>query len=144
LSQRHIVPAFLKGAAITPLGGLIGSLIALLAFGSGISLGDLVFLLAFGTAIGSLFAAPATMGLFPVLYAIWPTRTMRAFICVLPLSALGGFLSPFAYMGETDLRSMILEPMHTVVGMIGMVSAMILTPLYFRWTRRPATAGEPQ
>jgi hypothetical protein len=135
MSQRRMVAAFLKGVAITPLGGLLGTVIAVLTFRPTGS--SLVFMMQYGAVIGSLFAAPATIGLFPVLYAIWPKRTWSAFIYVVGLSAIGGFFSPFLYLG--DPPSMILEPLHIFIGTIGMVSAAILAPLYFQWTRRPDT-----
>jgi hypothetical protein len=135
MNRRRIVSAFLKGVAITPLGGLIGTVIAVLTFRP---TGDsLVFMMQYGTVIGSLFAAPATIGLFPVLYVIWPKRAWSTFIYVIGLSAFGGFFSPFLYLG--DPPSMILEPLHIILGIIGMISAAILAPLYFRWTRRPGT-----
>jgi hypothetical protein len=140
MSQRHMVSAFLKGVAVTPLGGLIGTVIAIVVLapdGSGFG-----FLLTYGAVTGALFAAPATIGLFPVLYAIWPKRTRSAFIYVMILSAIGGFFSPFLYLG--DPPSMILEPLHIFIGSIGMASAAVLAPLYFHWTRRPGAIGEAQ
>ena len=140
MSQRHIVAALLKGVAITPLGGLIGTVIAVVVF---VPTGShLVFMIAYGTAIGSLFAAPATIGLFPVLYAIWPKRTWSAFTYIMILSTLGGFFSPFPYLGV--LPSMTLDPMSIILGIIGMASAALLAPLYFHWTRRSGAIGEPQ
>ena len=73
MSQRHIVSAFLKGVAVTPLGSVIGTVIAFALLTP--DAGDLGFVLTYGVAIGCLFAAPATIVLFPVLYAIWPKRT---------------------------------------------------------------------
>jgi hypothetical protein len=85
---------------------------------------------------------PATIGLFPLLYAIWPKRTRFAFIYVMIVSAIGGFFSPFLYM--CDPPSKILEPFHIFIGIIGMTSAAMLAPLYFQCTRRPGTISEPQ
>ena len=141
MGSRQIVWALLKGVAITPLGGLIGTLTCLLTFGAGSRLADVEFVLAYGTVVGSLFAAPATIGIFPLLYAVWPQRTRRAFIYVMGLSALSGLVSPFVYMWQMDPRWMIMEPFHIILAATGMFSAMILAPLYFHWTRRPATIG---
>jgi hypothetical protein len=144
MSQRRILSAFLKGVAITPLGGVIGMMIALFAFGALTTPGDdLTFMVVYGTFIGSLFAAPATIVMFPALYAIWPKRTMNAFVWVMGLSAAGGFFSPAAYMLKLYPTSMILEPLHVITGIIGMISAAILAPLYFHWTRRPEKLSEP-
>lgn len=138
MSQRHIVSAFLKGVAVTPLGGVIGTVIALVLLAPIGS--DLGFLLAYGTVIGSLFAAPATIGLFPLLYVIWPKRSWSAFGYVMILSTIGGFLSPFLYLREPP--SMILDSLQDFIAIIGMIAALILAPLYFHWTRRPAMNGK--
>jgi hypothetical protein len=140
MSQRHIVSAFLKGVAVTPLGSVIGTVIALALLTP--DAGDLGFVLTYGVVIGCLFAAPATIVLFPVLYAIWPKRTWSAFIYVMIFSAIGGFFSPLFYLREPP--SMILDSFQNFLGLIGMVSAAVLAPLYFHWTRRPGTIGEPQ
>ena len=140
MSQRHIILAFLKGVAVTPLGGVIGTVVTLVVLGPNGS--DLGFVLTYGVVIGCLFAAPATIGLFPVLYAIWPKRTWPAFIYVMILSIIGGFFSPLLYLREPP--STTLDSVESFLGLIGMISAAVLAPLYFHWTRRPATIGEPQ
>lgn len=150
MGQRHMVSALLKGAAVTPLGGLIGTLIAIISpflvdpLGAlsghgpfllgGVSAGDLFA----GALFGTLFAAPATIGVFPALYAIWPHRTRSAFLRVMILSALGGFFSPLVYLRPA---SSIFEFDNLFFETIGMASAIVLAPLYFWWTRRGRSAG---
>ena len=141
---RRMISAFLKGLAVTPVAGFIGTVIAILALSleQAPTRDTLTFMLIYGTAIGSLFAAPATIGLFPVLYAIWPKRTRSAFAYVMGLSVVGGFFSPFLYLEVPP--PMFLDSLNLFIGGIGMISAAILTPWYFHWTRRPVTIITPR
>jgi hypothetical protein len=119
---------------LTPVYGMMGSCILAAGvnkgFGAYGSLSGAILMSIFGAStLGSLFAAPVTLLIWPLLRPIWAHRKLTNFFLLLVCSLLGAFLWPTLAVWGLDTFHRLDNAL--ALGGLGAFSALVTTPAYY-------------